>query len=1108
MPQGKKPARPAKPHPARAGCDVGDEVYARHRKHGALALRITGAGEDGFTARCAKGKRHRLPWDSYLGHRQRVAHRYDVVEHGADGALVRDRKGRTRFLAGLEAPPEPAPTPAPPNDDPILGGLDRLKPLRKAEPMMPDFPARLLLLKAAMPGREVKGRPGLALQRVTDRVGHQTQRWKRTGPKEKGEERQAAPDEAAGSKPPGGGGDKPAAYQHGQVVAFRHGDVEGRGKIVASGRDGVTLQGEDGREHKVRHEDLGRREPSKPSYPARTEGEDDTAYGKRLAEASPDPDHLPEDHGRYFNDHPDAKHVPIDQLHPTKDEEHNERSGRNGARIMAAAYHGAVGKRDPVSVRKREGGGFEVTDGNGTLTAAKKHGWKTLPVVEAPAEDAKAAGGDGDLGPAPPSLFDEGDVQGLEREAAQPVKDAEELFGLSAPALEHLKEWLNKGKGICAQLGHQTMTKAPEGVTDEEWGKPGGMLFIAPLKGRARSEEKVANDYGGDWSRLLDTVRCSIAVDSHDELKGVLEKLKAGGLKLAKQPKDRFAKPIPCGYRDALLNVKLPNGLVAEVQLHVKAMLRAKNAGHKHYEIERSLEPKVKDGTATPEEMAAFQKAQDDMKALYVGAWKKAAGEMMAKALGRMRMVKKGGRAAKAAVGAGRDSGGDLYTYLEHDNAYFRRRENGQTRSVDDVLIGGQWKPYKGRDPLAPGVYGAPVDDPLGGGGDRKPLRKAAPLLVVFAKAQIRGGALGDLFEQKVTVHTHTTKTGAVVPEHQATRKKRAADAPKRERRAMTLGEASNIAEAVFVHHNKHRKGASVSYAAMLDGWAADAGRKIHPDDEGHVLKQMAAIAQSRAKAIVEKAKATPKPVQSDGLAPHTPQVKDAPAPRERPSANGVKAAALEAFNARHSGQTKDLDTRNSFAIGFFGAAGLDTMGLTARNKAELEAGKAAGAKWMRDNGHPEPVRIPDGVRSQVERHARNLRAHHEDLTAARKEDGMLADPRHEREYRAKHGPAIEAAKAKIAEFRRLAEAKGIHPSHVDHATGGPLPDLDETGPIKPVIPTRKGRAEEDAAAEANGFAQVSRDAAARHAALPAAERQAKEARAAEMDAAERARKG
>ncbi len=66
-------------------------------------------------------------------------------------------------------------------------------------------------------------------------------------------------------------------------------------------------------------------------------------------------------------------------------------------------------------------------------------------------------------------------------------------------------------------------------------------------------------------------------------------------------------------------------------------------------------------------------------------------------------------------------AGGAKYTYFDHENAKYRRR-NGvfpdNISSIDDVLVRGKWKPYEGSDPLAPAMFGDEIDDPLGGDGE------------------------------------------------------------------------------------------------------------------------------------------------------------------------------------------------------------------------------------------------------------------------------------------------------------------------------------------------------------------------------------------------------
>ena len=73
-------------------------------------------------------------------------------------------------------------------------------------------------------------------------------------------------------------------------------------------------------------------------------------------------------------------------------------------------------------------------------------------------------------------------------------------------------------------------------------------LTIAPLKGEARSEQKVVDEYGGDASLLVDVVRCSIVVDTEAELIAVANPLAAMRAPSQTQEtvrlKNRFSAPL------------------------------------------------------------------------------------------------------------------------------------------------------------------------------------------------------------------------------------------------------------------------------------------------------------------------------------------------------------------------------------------------------------------------------------------------------------------------------------------------------------------------------------------------------------------------------------
>jgi hypothetical protein len=207
----------------------------------------------------------------------------------------------------------------------------------------------------------------------------------------------------------------------------------------------------------------------------------------------------------------------------------------------------------------------------------------------------------------------------------QKVKEPKELFEQAAKAHEQQLDLLNRSKGLDKMI-HAKVFRADKGEKPD-YDTPGPLIIIGPMKKQERSKEKVDADYKGDWSRLGDIVRGSVVLDSMDQLEDAVAALRKAGIKLAKPPKDRFAKPTEAGYRDMLVNVEYPNGHVGELQLHLKPIIKAKSAGHKFYEETRAIESKAKkEGREhlTPEEQSTFDAAMKKMKDLYDGAWKQA----------------------------------------------------------------------------------------------------------------------------------------------------------------------------------------------------------------------------------------------------------------------------------------------------------------------------------------------------------------------------------------------------------------------------------------------------------------------------------------------------
>lgn len=171
--------------------------------------------------------------------------------------------------------------------------------------------------------------------------------------------------------------------------------------------------------------------------------------------------------------------------------------------------------------------------------------------------------------PAKPTkpLFSPDMTKGLGDIVEQKEKDPDKLFKAAAVAHQQQLKWLNQGEGLDKTI-KGSVVRIDKGDGEPDYSKPGPIIVIGPMKKQERAKEKVDADYGGDWSQLGDAVRASVAVDSLDDLDNVMTELKKSGLKLARQPKDRFAKPTDVNYRDVLMNVEYPNGHIGELQLH------------------------------------------------------------------------------------------------------------------------------------------------------------------------------------------------------------------------------------------------------------------------------------------------------------------------------------------------------------------------------------------------------------------------------------------------------------------------------------------------------------------------------------------------------------
>ena len=89
----------------RHGIALGDEVFCRCPKQGAVAGKVQAFGKDGFTLHCeGQGTPARMVWGSYLGHKTRAAQAYTLLHEGEDGALVEDpATGKRRYITHAPA---------------------------------------------------------------------------------------------------------------------------------------------------------------------------------------------------------------------------------------------------------------------------------------------------------------------------------------------------------------------------------------------------------------------------------------------------------------------------------------------------------------------------------------------------------------------------------------------------------------------------------------------------------------------------------------------------------------------------------------------------------------------------------------------------------------------------------------------------------------------------------------------------------------------------------------------------------------------------------------------------------------------------------------------
>lgn len=113
-----------------------------------------------------------------------------------------------------------------------------------------------------------------------------------------------------------------------------------------------------------------------------------------------------------------------------------------------------------------------------------------------------------------------------------------------------------------------------------------------PTKGIQRSVAKTQEEYGGDYTKLLDPVRISLIFATIAGLKEALRRLVKGELRrfVPKRTKDRLSRAwdaeLAGGMRDVLINGEIDLGgssIIGEIQLHVRPLFDLKHDLHTLY---------------------------------------------------------------------------------------------------------------------------------------------------------------------------------------------------------------------------------------------------------------------------------------------------------------------------------------------------------------------------------------------------------------------------------------------------------------------------------------------------------------------------------------------
>lgn len=218
------------------------------------------------------------------------------------------------------------------------------------------------------------------------------------------------------------------------------------------------------------------------------------------------------------------------------------------------------------------------------------------------------------------------DSRSLPEQVNQSATTKEDMYKKASEALPLYEKFMGDvAKTLDATVSHNLF----QALDDADAGIKGPVVVIAPLKEETSFMRKVVKENNGVFASVLDLVRGMVMVDTIAEIPQVIDALQSAGAVFARPVKNRFEKPTPSGYRDIMMNITLPNGHIAEVQINTKAMVSAKErVGHPLYAQERELvgQINVEKRKPTKEEANRIKQLQEAQNEVYLNAFEKSLG--------------------------------------------------------------------------------------------------------------------------------------------------------------------------------------------------------------------------------------------------------------------------------------------------------------------------------------------------------------------------------------------------------------------------------------------------------------------------------------------------